>query len=162
MNEGRKVDRLKHDFNARAQTGRGEVKHPGTETAGGAGARDFGHLAPGRLVCAFGVVGQGSVEFGDHIGGGALLRPKDCGCAARATEGVVDVAGNGDLAFGETRVEAGDVDFAQVPECCATVQVEVGSRGAEEAYPEGARHAGAAVVGGAAADADDDLAETGV
>src|SRR5207247_2894364 len=97
------------------------------------------------------------VELGDYPRRSALLRAVDRARATRTRQRVRDVAGDIDTGLFPVRVDAADVDPRQPFEREAAggelVPVFV-----EEVVPERLRHAGTAVVGGAAADADDEMA----
>ncbi len=97
------------------------------------------------------------VEDSHDLGGRPLLRPENRGSALRTDERIVDVAGDLDRALREARVESGDVDSLEAGERAAAVRQFHAAR-VKEANTESLQHPGAAVVRGAAADADDESA----
>ena len=127
------------------------------EAAGGARAR---HVRDGLAEGALddrGVVGEVRVEDAHELGRRPLLRPENRRRAIRTDEGIVDVAGDLDRALRETRVQPRDVDPFETGQRAAAVRQFPAAR-IDEANAERLQHSGAAVVRGAAADADDEPA----
>lgn len=102
---------------------------------------------------------EGGVEGGHVLLGGALLRAVDGRGALRAEQRVVDVAGEHHLGVGQPRVEPGEVRGGEGGQRPAAGTDRRSVR-VEQAGPERDEHAGPAVVGGAAADAEHDGART--
>ena len=108
-----------------------------------------------------GQAGQRRVEESDVLGSGPLLRPVDGRGAAGAQERVVDVARDPDCDAVQPRVQGGGVHRRQAGER-GGAPVEFAPVGVQEARPECAEHPGAAVVRGAAAHADEEVARPAV
>ena len=138
-----------------AEVGAGEGDEASAEAAGGSGALAVEDVDAQVLFNDAGEVGEGCIEFGDDAGGGAFLGAEDGGCAGGAAEGVGDVGGADDGGRSQVGVDGGAVDGREAGEGRAA-----GGEGlaglVEETDTEGGGHAGAGVVGGAAAEADND------
>ncbi len=83
------------------------------------------------------------------------MRAEDRGGSARAAEGVVHIAGHLDDGFLEARVEAGNIHGGEPGQGRAAGR-EVPAGSIEKFHAQGAGETGAAIVGGAAADTQDD------
>jgi hypothetical protein len=79
----------------------------------------------------------------------------------RTDQRVVDIAGHVEPALLDARIEAGQVDPVQHIQCTAARR-EIGAAGVEQAAAQRLQHARAAVVGGAAADAQHEAARAGI
>ena len=101
------------------------------------------------------IVRQSLVELFDHGRRRAFLWSEDCGCAVGAGQRVGDVAGQDDRRARDTRVEAGAIDADEVGERRSPDR-QIATVGVEQSDAESLGHAGAAVIGGAAAESDDD------
>lgn len=129
--------------------------------AGAGGGGRLGGLGADGLLQHGGEVGEGRVQGADVVRGGALLRAVDGGGALGAGERVVDVAREDQVDRGEAGVEAAEVRRGELREGRAA-GAHGGTGGVQEAGAERGEHAGAAVGGGAAADAEDDGGRPGV
>jgi hypothetical protein len=109
-----------------------------------------------------GDVPQAGVEEVDLRGGRALLRSENVRRSARAVERVVHIAGDTDAGRTETVVAPGEIDARDVEEAPAGDALEDVALAVAEDDAERLGHAAAAVVGGAAADAEDYLARAEV
>lgn len=104
-------------------------------------------------IANIGEVGEGGIGLGELGGGEAFLGTVDVGGAIWTEEGVCDVAGYGDGRGGEGGCGIDEGDFFEV----GGDGIDFVASGVEKAVAEGGGDAEAGVVGGAAADADDDL-----
>src|SRR5256886_5664815 len=96
------------------------------------------------------------VELGHHLGGRSLLRAVNGTRAIRYGQRVRDVAGDIDLGLLPVRMAAADVDPRQSFQCQAA-RGELVTVLVKQVIAERLRHAGATVVGRAAADAHDEM-----
>ena len=155
------VHRRGDDLDAGLERGAEEGQHRRAHAAGRTRARHrvdrHAEVAPDDA----GEAGEVGVERLHHLGRGALLRAKYRRGPTRAGERVVHIAGDFDAAFGQARIERGDVDTFQAGEI-TTAAVELAALEIEQTRTERLHHAGAAVVGGAATNAEDEAARTGV
>lgn len=88
--------------------------------------------------------------------GPPLLRSEDGRCSFRAGQGVGYVRGQTNTGAGQTGIQPGDIDPVQ-PGQCRSSSGQVASVSVQESGSQGLGHTGAAVVGGRASKADDDL-----
>ncbi len=136
------------------QPGAEKCQCPRADPAGCSGAGDPVDVDAEVAVQHLREPGQAGVQGGDVVRAGALLRAVDARRAARAGERVVDVAGHHDLGVAQPGVELAEVDDREVGEGNAARPQRAVRRG-QEAGTEGRGETGAAVGGGAAADAED-------
>ena len=148
-------------LDAGAKARRQEALRGEAHAAGRTAARLVARVAAQRRRAAVGEVGEGSVELRHLRGVGAFLRAEHRRGAVRSAQRVVDVAGDLDGHPGEARVEAAGVDARQLRQR-RTARRQRAAGGVFQVHAEGAQHAAAGVVGGAAAEAEDDAHGAGV
>ena len=96
------------------------------------------------------------VKLLHHFGSGAFLRTVDGGSSARPTEGIVDIGSECHFKIGQPRVHCGDINALQSGQHRAT-EGHVFAISIKEPGAERLCHAGTTVIGGTAADADNQL-----
>ena len=106
-------------------------------------------------------VRQHRVEAIDVLRPRALLRAEDGTGAAIARQGVVDVAGDVDRQALQPRVETGGIDGCERSQLSRR-RPDDSARAIQEADAELGQHAGAAIIGGRTADAQQQTADAGV
>jgi hypothetical protein len=142
-----------NDVEAAFDGGAKEGVEPAGETSGRAGPGERAEVDAGGTPGDGGESLERFFEEIDFGGRGALLGREDAGGAVGAAEGRGDVGGHGDGEGAEPRRGA-PFDAFEAGEW-TTAGWEVGAGCIEEASAEGAECAGAAIGGGAAADADE-------
>ena len=99
---------------------------------------------------------QARIQRLHHFGRGAFLRPEHRRCAFFAAQRIIHIAGHHDFHAGQALIQAAKVDGGQILQTAAA-----GTDGLlvciEQQSAQRLQHAGAAVIGGAAADADNDF-----
>ena len=132
-----------------------EREEPRAESACRARSGDYAHAATGIAMDDRRIVRQSLVELFDHGRRRAFLWSEDCGCAVGAGQRVGDVAGQYNRRARNARVETGAIDAVEVGERRSPAR-QVATVGVEQSDAESLGHACAAVIGGAAAESDDD------
>ncbi len=127
----------------------------GAKPARGARARRLSDRLADRPLDERRIMREVRVERADHFGRRAFLRSENRGSAVRADERVVDVAGDLDRSLGETGINPGNVDPREIRERAAAVS-QFPPACVEKPDAKRLQHSGAAVVGRASADADDE------
>ena len=89
------------------------------------------------------------------------MRPEYDAGAGRSGQRVVHIAGGLDPAVFQTRIQAADIDAKQFFQTAAT-KTDPGVGTIQQFHPQRLEHADAAIVGGAAAYADDQMADSGI
>ena len=102
------------------------------------------------------IVGQGRIQDGHHGRVCALLRSEDGRGSFGAGQGVGHIRGQTNAGAGQAGIQSGDVNPVQPGQCCSSLGQFI-SFSIQQPGAQGLGHAGAAVVGGRAAEADDDL-----
>ena len=99
---------------------------------------------------------QARIQRLHHFGRGAFLRPEHGRCAFFAAHWVIHIAGHHDFHAGQALIQAAKVDCGQILQTAAAgtdgLMLRIQQQSAQRL-----QHAGTAVVGGAAADADNDF-----
>ena len=150
-----------HNFAAGAQPPFQKGMHGRTHAARSSSAGQVGHFHAKVAARNGRKILQISVELLHHFRRCPLLRAKNGRCAARAAQGVVHIAGHINGAVGKAGVKGRHVDvrkpakahargFDLLPVCV------------QQAHAKGLKHARAALVGGAAANAQNKFTRSGI
>lgn len=158
---GLELDGVGNGVEAGLQAGSAERDQAGGEAASGAGAGEVGDLDVEIAIEDGCIVGERAFELGDAGRIGALLRAVDGARALWAEQRVLNVAEDADVDALKSRIDSVQLDAGEIGEGGATgweSQAAVVKQGCAERFG----HAGAAVVGGAAADTDQDAVDLGL
>ncbi|MNS92623.1 hypothetical protein D3C72_1267660 [compost metagenome] len=147
-----------HYLDAGLELGPEQADQGGAHATGGARPRQFLHLLAEGQLDAVGVVGQIGVQLGHHLGGRPLLRAEHGGGAFRAAQRVVHVTGHLDDQLAQAGIQPAQIDARQLTQG-PTAQGNRAAIGLEQLAAERLDHAGTAVVGGTAADAEDEVSD---
>ena len=148
------------DGDARTEFGVKEAFQRGADTAGGARARHVVHSDAEPAFDDLREVRQRGVQCGDVGLGGTFLRSEHGAGAGGTGQRVGHVAGGGDGDVLESRVHRADVDGGQISEGRSPV-LKVVAVPVQKTNAEGLQKSGTGVVGGAAAEPDDDALGSG-
>ncbi len=99
---------------------------------------------------------QVAIQQGDHLRGGSFLRPEDGGCAFGAAQRAGHIAGHLNVDTGQPAVQRGDINMMQRAQRAASRWQPV-ALAIEKADTQRLRHPRTAVVGGAAAQPENDF-----
>jgi len=144
-----------HPVDAGTQTGVKRRQRGSAHAAGRARARQCGHVAAAGLRQITAPVRQGGVQL-RHLGrAGAFLRCKHRAGAARAAQRVIHIAGDIHLHAGQRRLHGRQIQRGQLRQRRAAGRQRLAVR-IQQARAQRLQHAGAAVLGGAAAQAQQD------
>lgn len=152
---------LEHDIDAGAQPRAQHAGHGRAHAAGGAGARKGSDVASGGAGEFFGVICHARLQGREHVRQDAFLRPVDAGGAVLAQKGVGHVAQHLDFDLAQAGRKSGEIYARNADQIRAAAGQSCAGL-VKKARTQGAQHAHAAVVGGAAADAQQDFLRPGV
>ena len=150
----RETHRAEHELGPRHEPRVKERQQSRAETAGRASAGHVPDRTADESLDDIGVSAERGVELMDDFWARAFLRAIDRRCALRPEQRVTHVARHIDAHADEPRIGLA-IDAREMGERGASLG-KVAAFAVEEPIAEGARHSGAAVIGRAAADSDNE------